>query len=737
MLCRISAKGCLRLTGPITVDAFIRKWRAAELKERSAAQEHFIDLCRVLGEPSPADADPTGEFYCFERGATKVGGGEGWADVWKRGHFGWEYKGKRKDLDAAFAQLQQYAIALENPPLLVVCDLNRFRICTNWTNSVSQKHEFALDDLRDPGTLEKLKWTMSDPEQLRPGKTRQELTEDAAAEFATLAHDLRSHGHDAGKVAHFINRLVFCMFAEDAGLLPNKMFLRMLEAAKSAPDEFETLASRLFGAMRSGGLVGFERIDWFNGGLFDDDAALPMTADNIVLCLRAAALDWSEIDPSIFGTLFVRGLDPDKRAETGSEYTDRAKIMMIIEPVITTPLLREWETIKTNIAAVIDPARQTLEEAIASASGYPELADEVRTVQSRLSVRPQLELFTELAKQRRVRALDSVRTTLSVAAKAHSEAREQGQSQFNAFLARLRAFRVLDPACGSGNFLYLALVELKNIERRVAIEGELLGFPPTFPSIGPEALFGIEINGYAAELARVSVWIGEIQWMRRSGFDIGRQPILKPLTTIERRNAIINEDNSAATWPPADVIVGNPPYLGAKLMKRRLSVAKTEAIRALYKGRLPGFTDLVCYWFENARAMIEAGIVSRAGLVATNSIRKNTNLPVLHRITATTRIFEAWSEEQWTVDGAAVDVSLICFGDAGDAPVRLDGDVVSLINPDLTTGLNLTVAHSLRENRNGAFLGIQKSGPFDTRAMLHAHGCKNPPIRTVAVTLKS
>jgi len=306
-----------------------------------------------------------------------------------------------------------------------------------------------------------------------------------------------------------------------------------------------------------------------------------------------------------------------------------------------------------------------------------------------------------------------VRTTLRAAAKAHSEAGKQGQLQFNAFLARLRAFRVLDPACGSGNFLYLALVELKNIERRVAIEGELLGFPPTFPSIGPEALFGIEINGYAAELARVSVWIGEIQWMRRSGFDIGRQPILKPLTTIECRNAIINEDDSAAAWPAADVIVGNPPYLGAKLMKRRLGVKTTDAIRNLYKGRLPGFTDLVCYWFENARAMIEAGTAARAGLVGTNSIRKNTNLPVLHRIAETTRIFQAWSEEQWTVDGAAVDVSLICFGDAGDAPARLNGEVVSFINPDLTTGLNLTAAKPLRENHNGAFLGIQKSGPFD------------------------
>ena len=697
----------------ISVDTFIRKWRAAELKERSGAQEHFIDLCHILGEPTPAEADPTGQSYCFERGATKATGGEGWADVWKRGHFGWEYKGKRKNLEAAFGQLQQYALALENPPLLIVSDLDKFVIRTNWTNTVSERYEFDLEGLREPQNLEKLKWAMSDPERLRPGKTRQDLTEDAAGEFATLAQNLRARGNSPEKVAHFINRLVFCMFAEDADLLPNKMFVRMLEAAKAAPHEFEGLASKLFAAMKDGGLVGFERIEWFNGGLFDDNSALPLTAEDITLCLKVASLNWSEIDPSIFGTLFVRGLDPNKRSETGSEYTDREKIMMIIEPVITRPLLREWETVKASVVAMIEPARLALEDAINSAAGYPELAEEVRMVQGRLIERPQLELFGELAKQRRVRTLDSVRAGLRSASRALETAQAEGKAVYDRFMARLRSFRVLDPACGSGNFLYLALVELKNVERRVSIEGELLGFPRSFPAIGPEALLGIEINPYAAELARVSVWIGEIQWMRRSGFDIGRKPILKPLDTIRCQNAIIADDKSAIEWPPANVIVGNPPYLGAKLMKRRLGVPMTDAIRALYDGKLPGFTDLVCYWFENARAMIEGGIVERAGLVATNSIRKNTNLPVMHRIAGTTRIFEAWSEEQWTVDGAAVDVSLICFGDTGGEPARLDGDTVAAINPDLTSGLDLTLACPLKENRNGAFLGIQKSGPFD------------------------
>ncbi len=723
----------------MTPEQFIAKWKVAELKERSAAQSHFIDLCRMLDEPAPTDVDPKGDWYAFERGATKTTGGEGWADVWKRGHFGWEYKGKRKDLDAAFAQLQQYALALENPPILVVCDLDRFVIRTNWTNSVSEKHEFRLEDLREPRTLQKLKWVLSDPDKLRPGKTRQTLTEDAATEFAVLAQNLRTRGYDAGNVAHFVNRLVFCMFAEDADLLPNRMFSRMLQAATADPGTFRVHASTLFAAMKDGGLVGFDQIEWFNGGLFDDVEALPLTKEDLALCLRAADLDWREIDPSIFGTLFVRGLDPDNRSETGAEYTDREKIMLIIEPVITQPLLREWETVRDEIKSTIEPAQQALEEVIASASTYPELAEEVRAVEGRLLSRPQLELFEGLRKQRRVRTLDATRVSLRAADKALTNARTDGRAAFNAFLARLRAFRVLDPACGSGNFLYLALIELKNIERRVAIEGELLGFPPSFPAIGPETLHGIEINPYAAELARVSVWIGEIQWMQRNGFSVGRKPILKPLIIIECRNAIINDDGSAAQWPAADAIIGNPPYLGAKLLKRRLGVKTTEAIRALYKGRLPGFTDLVCYWFENARKLIEEGSAVRAGLVATNSIRKNTNLPVMHRIAATTRIFEAWSEEQWTVDGAAVDVSLICFGNNGGAAARLDGDVVAGINSDLTTGLDLTTAKPLGENRNGAFLGIQKSGPFDVPGEVARAWMKeptNPNGRSNAEVLK-
>ena len=327
----------------MTPNEFIAKWQASELKERSAAQEHFIDLCRLLGEPTPAEADPKGDHYCFERGAHKDSGGDGWADVWKRHCFAWEYKGKHADLDAAFDQLRQYALALENPPLLIVSDMRRFRIRTNWTNSVSKTLEFGLDDLVDAAVRDKLKWAMSDPERLRPGETRQTLTERAAQTFAQLAQSLREDGHAPQEVAHFVNRLVFCMFAEDVGLLPDEMFTRMLQHARQEPEEFATLARDLFGAMSVGGRVGFEIVEWFNGGLFEDDATLPMDKAQIETTLEASELDWSNIDPSILGTLFERGLDPDKRSQLGAHYTDRDKIMRIIDPVIVRPWLAEWE----------------------------------------------------------------------------------------------------------------------------------------------------------------------------------------------------------------------------------------------------------------------------------------------------------------------------------------------------------------------------------------------------------
>ena len=497
----------------MTPAEFIAKWRPVALKERSAAQTHFNDLCRLLGLDDPVAADPNGDWFTFEKGASKATGGEGWADVWRKGAFGWEYKGRHKDLDAAYRQLLMYAAALENPPLLVTCDTDRIVIRTNFTNTVQEAHTLLLDDLLDGAKRDLLRAAFTDPDRLRPTKTRDALTAEAAAQFSDLAQRLHARGHDPQAVAHFVNRLVFCMFAEDVSLLPEKLFQKMLDASRADPASFAPNAARLFAAMQSGGHVGFTRVDWFNGGLFDDDTALPLERADILDLIAAARLDWSQIDPSILGTLFERGLDPAKRSQLGAHYTDRDKIMKIVNPVVVEPLLAEWAEAKAEIEAAL--------------------------------------------------AREKAAKSASAATVAHKAAR----ARLAAFLERLRAFRILDPACGSGNFLYLGLRALKDIEHRVNVEAEALGLGRAFPAVGPEAVLGIELNPYAAELARVSVWIGEIQWMRANGYEAGRNPILRPLDTIECRDAILNPDGTRADWPDADVVIGNPPFLGGKLMR--------------------------------------------------------------------------------------------------------------------------------------------------------------------------
>ncbi|MDQ6986454.1 MAG: class I SAM-dependent DNA methyltransferase [Mariprofundaceae bacterium] len=700
----------------MTPEAFIEKWRDSGRGERQASQSHFNDLCALLGETNPTDADHAGEWFCFEKGAKKTGGGDGWADVWKKGHFGWEYKGPNKDLDKAYQQLQRYAVALENPPLLVVSDTRDIIIHTHFTNAVYQTHSILLEDIGTAENLQKLKWLFTDPERLRPGQTRDAVTAEVAKAFAGIAQRLRDqlcnapdkiapqatdglpfseHGQDhalahvsegeAGMlrpispqtVAHFVNRLLFCMFAEDIELLPDRLFTRLLEACEHDPQRFAPMAGELFAKMNKGGYFGADEIAWFNGGLFDDDTALPLDAEGVKQTLQAARMDWSSIEPSIFGIMFERGLDPAKRSQLGAHYTDAQKIMLIIEPVILRPLRREWDTVKTDIEAALRKAEHAKSKA------------------------------------------------------ARSKGMNKVQSLLGAFLDRLRNVRILDPACGSGNFLYLALMHVKDLEHRVLLEAESMGLGMQLPQLGPEIVKGIEINPYAAELARVTVWIGQIQWMISHGFSANRTPILESLETIENRDALINANAteagfSEANWPEAEFIIGNPPFLGGSKILRELGEEYTKVLRNIYDNRVPGSADLVTYWFAKAHEAIKSGKSSRTGLVATNSIRGGANREVLDDVVQEIPIFEAWSDEPWVVDGAAVRVSLVSFGNGSDAPC-LDGTVVPRINSDLTGQLfDSSQALCLKNNRLVSFQGSQKIGPFDIPGDLAREFLKMP-----------
>jgi type II restriction/modification system DNA methylase subunit YeeA len=649
----------------VTAREFIDKWWPSSLGERQGSQSHFNDLCKLLGEPTPTEADPDGSWYTFEKGAEKTGGGKGWADVWKRKSFAWEYKGKHKDLTAAFAQLQRYALALENPPILIVSDMDTIVVHPNFTNAVNKPHIITLKDLEREDKRRILKFAFTDPEKLRPDVTREDITKEAAKEFAELAVALQGRGQPPAKVAHFINKIVFCLFAEDIGILPANLFTRVLETAMRKPQRCTPMLVELFTAMKDGGSFGAEDIEWFNGGLFEDADVLPLEVRELRLVLKAARRDWSVIEPSIFGTLFERGLDPSKRSQLGAHYTDQESIERIIEPVVTEPLLRDWEVVKAEVRDLVELA--------AKAQG--------RSMEKRI--------------------------------------RGEITQKFLDFRARLRDFRVLDPACGSGNFLYLALRGLKDLEQRVLLEWEEFEKMSAFPAVGPENVLGIEINPFAAELARMTIWIGEIQWMLQHGLSHSR-PVLNELDQIACRDALLNEDGTEASWPTADCIVGNPPFLGDKKILTELGDDYVAKLRRAYDGRVPGGADLVTYWFAKATDCLEAGRARRVGLVATNSIRGGQNRKALDRIRDVGTIFNAWSDRDWVLEGAAVRVSIVCFATSFSGKRWLDGREVTEIYPDLTAhetgaenGTDLTQAKRLAENAGRAIVGTQKNGMFD------------------------
>ena len=299
-------------------DEFIAKWRGTTRTERSAAQEHFLDLCDLLGVPKPADVDRHGTEYTFEKSTRKIGDTAGFADVWKRHCFAWEYKGNRRNLVEAYAQLKQYADALENPPLLIVSDMQEIRVHTNFTNAIAQQHVIPLAELRSVEARDLLRNCFLHHERLRPTATRESVTAQAAANFANIAVLLRRH-YDERRVAHFINKLVFCLFAEDIDLLPDRIFAATLEEAIKRPDDFVPMLGELFRAMANrNGRFGMAAIPWFNGGLFDDHDVLPLGIGAVRDLMTAARLDWKAIDPTIFGTLFESGLDDKKRTEMAS-----------------------------------------------------------------------------------------------------------------------------------------------------------------------------------------------------------------------------------------------------------------------------------------------------------------------------------------------------------------------------------------------------------------------------------
>ena len=368
--------------------------------------------------------------------------------------------------------------------------------------------------------------------------------------------------------------------------------------------------------------------------------------------------------PSIFGTLFERTLDPDKRAQIGAHYTSRADIETLLQPVVMAPLRREWA--------------------------------EVRAKCDKL--------------------WEKIKTAGRVAGKSSKPGKDHDK-ELRDFVEHLAHVTILDPACGSGNFLYVAINLLLELEKEVIAYAASHG-ASLLPQVRPTQLHGIEINSYAQQLAQVVIWIGYLQWMHHNGFNAPRDPILEPIESIRLMDAILDSsdpDNpKEPKWPKADFIVGNPPFLGNKMMRTHLGSDYVEPLWRLWGDRLPATSDLCCYWFEKARAAIETNPFGRAGLLATTGIKQVASRRVLERIATSTDIFFAISDRDWVLDGAAVRISIVGFGKTmlGE-PLVLDGIARTKINADLTMGEDLTLNKSLRSNLRLCFMGITKIGDFD------------------------
>ena len=650
-------------------EEFVAKWRKVGFGEKQASQEMFLDICALVNHQTPvAFGNP--EAFTFEKWVPG-----GFADAYFEEHFGWEFKGRDSDLDAGLNQLLRYQVHLKTPPLLIVSSFRTIRIRTNFPGMETVLHEIPVAELAQREHLDKLRRVFHAPADFRPSRGVEKVTRETADLFHEIVTEMERLEADPGKLSRYLNQIVFCLYAEGAGLLRDQIFTQTVARHYRDPARFDQVIRNLFSQMCSGGIFGYFNVDWFNGSLFEEAETLELNRIALQQLAEATDKNWRSIEPSIFGTLFERALDASKRSQLGAHYTSAADIELVVEPVMMEPLRREWETAR-------------------------EEADNLISEENPDGARIRLEEFQQ----------------------------------------RLFGVTVLDPACGSGNFLYVALRSLLDLEKEVIDFAATRGWHYLTPRVKPDQMHGLEINSYAAELARTALWIGYIQWHQSNGFPYTQQPILTPLNTIRQADAILDlsdPDNPAETeWPTAEFIIGNPPFLGHFPFREQLGDEYVNAVYSLYGGRIPNSSDLCCYWFEKARAQIESGHSRRAGLLATQAIRFQSNRPVLARIKETGDIFAAISDQNWVLDGAAVHTSIVCFDDGSQTTRTLDHEPFATINADLTSGADVTQARTLSENANISFMGDIKVGPFEmsqetAEAMLrqpNPHGKPNSDV---------
>ncbi len=622
--------------------------------ELASSQTFIIELCTLLGVPTPLPTDA--QDYMFERPLKEQradgGASDRRIDCYKRGSFVWESKKLRylpaasQRYDAAMltahAQAQNYARALPaaegRPPFLLVADIGKsIEIYAEFSRSGGaytpypdpRSHRLALADLAQSEVRQRLALVWTDPEALNPARTSARVTREVATQLAQLAKSLEQSGHRADHVGAFLTRCLFSMFAEDVELLPKGSFLGLLQDHREQAASLQQMLRALWADMDRGGFSAAlaAPVRHFNGKLFkmpaSDGYSLLLNQEQIDQLIGAAKANWREVEPAIFGTLLERALKPEDRHALGAHYTPRAYVERLVLPTVVEPLRADWAN--AQAAAIV-------------------LAQSGKLADARAQVRR--------------------------------------------FHHQLCSTRVLDPACGSGNFLYVTLEHLKRLEGEVL--NKLAGFGADTDAALQEALglegetvslqqlLGIEINERAAAVAELVLWIGYLQWhIRTRGNKAVAEPVVHDYGNIERRDAVLDWDDlepaydpqgqlltrwdgtthkthpatgaqvpdeaaqvpqwryirpRKASWPQADFIVGNPPFIGASTMRAALGDGYVQTLRHTWPD-VPESADFVMYWWHHAALAVRAGSgtgsTRRFGFITTNSLRQTFNRRVV------------------------------------------------------------------------------------------------------------
>jgi SAM-dependent methyltransferase len=762
---------------PDPVAQFISRWSKAEAAERANYQLFLSELCDLLAvpRPEPAGGDTTQNAYVFERavtfhhrGTTRTSTGR--IDLYKRGSFVLEAKqyttAKAEPTDfnfdlgdsapktpkiargtaawddamlKALGQADRYARSLpadeDPPPFLLVVDVGHvIELHADFTQKGknyqpfpdARSHRIKLTDLTRAEVRDLLQAVWNDPVSLDPSKKAAAVTREVAGYLAELAKSFEKN-HDPKLVAEFLSRCLFCMFAEDVGLLPKDGFKGFLDSIKDDPGAFAPLAEQLFADMNEGRVSGLlrKKLLYFNGGLFAQAKALPVNGTQLGLLRKAASLEWRHVEPAIFGTLLERALSPDERHKLGAHYTPRAYVERLVLPTLIEPLREEWSDIR--IAAVTLAQRDTAADL------------------------------------------------------------KQARAEVRKFHERLCALRVLDPACGSGNFLYVALEQMKRLEGEVIAllrdfgETDVLALQGV--TVDPHQFLGIEINPRAAAIAELVLWIGYLQWhFRVHGDAAPAEPVLRKFNNIENRDAVLAYDEKGflandgsfcslsqvkpaslryawdrkttktdsvtgrevpddkavvaldafrnprpADWPQADFIVGNPPFLGSQRMREDLGDGYTETLRAAYP-EVPESADFVMFWWHKAANETLAKRTRRFGLITTNSLRQVLNRQVVQSaLVADLSLIFAIPDHPWidSSECAAVRIAMTVGlsgankpgalyrviaetpdNESGENNIQLSTER-GVIRADLNVGADVANAAGLRGNEGVAVKGFE------------------------------